>query len=446
MNHKTFFLAGIKSAICLACLVLALAANSQTDDSGPEAYRQVILQSLDILDQATLLNGNEIDRSALQQLYSRIQLMDAPSLELLAANGPPLSVLQARQQQSMELLQVAMAEQQNGAATRTIEFPTPQTSISLCETVTSTGTFVVFDIWAVIREILSATRWVCVQELAGFNAAEDCTVESVLDKFYEFEYLALDACLAEQRDAYLDTILETDENIADHLSDFVDATVSSLGSQDSVDDVQSDVTSNLSLLDDLDTSLSADLSSIEDDLGDVLDDLDTLSTDAISLASLASDIQFRVQENQVDVEDAQTSAAAAQSTAEEIRTDTQSIISDLTDLQSNVDSLQDAISATLAQSFKAAMVAVLANPDGGVIRYQLPASSGGELENIRELVIQTISAFDSLGIKVTGAQALLSQGDAAYNQQEYLTAYDFFAQAYQSLTDSGMATARTGSK
>ncbi len=402
-----------------------------------EGYRELLLRSLQTLEQATLMSGNLATLEEIQSLQIEVQLIDAQTLELMAASAPPLELLQDRLTRAEELMEIAIAETQSGGNTRTIEFPDPEPSVAACSLVNATGTFAIFDVWSVVREILAATRWVCIQEIAGFNSAEDCTVESVLENFYKFSYLAATSCLEEQRDAYLEAILETDENIADHLSDFVDATTSSRASQDSVDDVQTDVTTNIGLLDNLETSLSSDLTSIEDELSTVLADLDDLADDATDLASITDDIQFRVQENQVDVEDAQTRAADAQETAEEIRTDTQSIISSLTDLQTSLDSIELQLTGSLMQSSKAALVVALADPESQVVRFQLPQSAGGELELAREVVIATITAYGNLGANTDTALSILADGDVAYNQQDYLTAYRLFALAYQSLTDNG---------
>lgn len=410
-----------------------LSAVAQQSLADAEAYREVLLEILDMLDQVSLFTGREDARVTVMQLHERIIQLDAARLQRVVEQAPPLSVLQERLMQSRNLLRVAVARDTTGNDTRTIDFPEPETTVAACSLVESTFAFILFSEWGVIREILAALRWVCLDEVAGLNSAESCTVENILNTAAELEYFAAEACLQEQRDAYLEAILETDENIADHLSEFVDATTSSRASQDSIDDVQSDVTTNQGLLDDVQSSLETDFSSIENDLNSVLDDLDTLAGDVTLLASVTDDIQFRAQENQVDIEDAQTRAADARETAEEIRTDTQSIITAVSVLQSSLDNMDNELSAVLAQTNKAALVAALANPDSRIIRFMLPQSAGGELETARELVIQAILAFADVGAKTTTAHVLLTQGDNAYNQQDYFVAYSFFAQSYQAL-------------
>ncbi len=429
-------------AIAFLGLLLSPAALAQKPITGGQApaqaattnssqdYLQLLLDIIDVAEQATVSMGDISQQQSLQNLYFDIQQMDQNALQLLADHAPPLTILRTRLTAAESLL--ATVQTSN---TRQIEFPEPETTISQCDNVTSTSALVTLGTVFVAEEIITALTWPCLQTVLGENDASACTAFEVVTEALKATYQVTEACLQEQRDAYLDTILDTEENIADHLNDFVDATTSSRASQDSMDDLQSDITTTLTSLDDLETSLNSDLSTVEEELDEVLDELSELLADAISLASVAADIQFRVQENQVDVEDAQTRAADAQETAEEIRTDTQSIISSVSTLQTSLSELESSVSSTLEQAGKAALVAALANPESQIIRFQLPESSGGELEKVRELVIAAILAFDSLGAKTTDATNLLAQGDQAYNQQSYLTAYNFFAQAYRALTN-----------
>ncbi len=408
-----------------------------------EAVRALLIRSLLAMETAMQVTDNMQGLAEIQNLQLDVQLMDTPTLEMLAAGAPPLASLEERLIRAEAELDDALADMQFGHQTRNIEFPEPELTISQCSLINATTTFAAFSVWSIVREVLSVTRWVCIQEIGGFNASESCKVESVLNDAFKFIYLGAVACLEEQRDAYLEALLETQENIADHLSDFVDATSSSRASQDSVDDVQTTVSSNISSLSDLDTSLSTDLTSIENDLQNALDELDELMADANDLISVSSDIQLRVQENQIDVEDAQTRADDAQETAGEIRTDTQSIISSLTDLQTSLDSLQTELTGSLGQASKALLVAALADSDSHIVRFMLPQSAGGELEAAREIVIAAITAYQGLGANTNTALSLLADGDVAYNQQDYLTAYRLFAMSYQSLTGNGNGIRRT---
>lgn len=402
---------------------------TQSNTNNSEDYQQLLLDIIDLAEQATTSMGDAAQQQDLQQLYLDILQMDQGELQLLADHAPPLSILTARLAAAELLFTTTQTSN-----TRQIEFPEPEVTISQCANVSSTEALVTLGTVFVAEEIITALTWPCLETVLGENDASACTAFEVITEALKITYQITEACLQEQRDAYLDTIIDTEENIADHLNSFIDATTSSRASQDSMDDLQSDVTDSLTLLGTLQTSLDSDLTGLDDELDEVLDDLNELLDDAISLASVADDIQFRVQENQVDVEDAQTRAADAQETAEEIRTDTQSIITSVSTLQVSLSELENSVSNSLAQAGKAALVAALANPESQIIRFQLPQTSGGELESVRELVIATILAFDSVGAKTTDAQNLLTQGDQAYNQQAYLTAYNFFAQAYQALT------------
>lgn len=400
-----------------------------------ESYRQLLLDTLSLTDSIAEHALPPAQRLALLDLSAEIEQFSDDELQLMLDHGPPIGLLQDRLQGSLSRLEIARANE--SVAIRQIEFPEPETTIAACANLSSTAAFEGFVSFYTVREILVGLTWPCLETVLGENDSSACTAFAVVDAGLEAANKFLQACLQEQRDAYLDAILDTEENIADHLNEFVDATTSSRASQDSVDDLQDDVTDTLNLLSDFQTSLDSDLSDVENQLDEVLTELNDLIDNAISLASTANDIQFRVQENQIDVEDAQIRAADAQETAEEIRTDTQSIIASVSEVQTSLGSLEVDINNGLAQSRKAALVATLADPNSQVIRYQLPIVSGGELERVRELVIQTIISFGNLGVKTTTALSLVAMGDQAYNDQGYLLAYGFFAEAYQQLTVTG---------
>lgn len=426
-----FFIRISLTTACLLMFCTTVPTNAYTQESSvadPEAYRQVLLDIVDVADSVTAQMQLSSYRNSLAKLVTDIDLLTTAQLEFITQYAPPAALLQNR----IDTVQRALAE--DGVSVRQIEFPEPETTIAACESISSTEGFDSLVSFYTAREILVALTFPCLESVAGENDATACTAFKVIDAALEAVNKGVQSCLQEQRDAYLDAILETEENIADHLESFVDATTSSRATQDSVDDMQSDVTSGLGLLTTLRSDLDTDLLTLEDDMDDVIDDLDNLISDAIDLASIASDIQFRVQENQVDIEDAQTRAADAQETAEEIRTDTQSIISAIETLQTDFDGFTATLSSGLEGSRQAALIAALANENTRIVRFQLPNAVGGELEQIRELVIQTLTAFNSIGLDTKASSILLTQGDIAYNQGQYLDAYRFFAEAYRTLT------------
>ena len=433
----------IQKIVSAACLLIVSAGLSsavwaqKNSTSDAEAYRQLLLEIVAMADKTTTQLQVTGFEGALSMAANRIQRMDIEQLEVLSQHAPPIQSLRGHIDSNVALiadLKESSADKKPDLI-KQIDFPDPQTSIAACSEVSAElGQAALFEAYTA-REILVAAAYPCLETVAGENDAALCIPVAIADAALEAAFLAVEACLKEQRDAVLDAVLETEENIADHLESFVDATTSSRATQDSVDDVQTDITASLDLLDTLQANLDNDLFSLESDVDTVLSDLDALIADAVSLAAAADDIQFRVQENQVDIEDAQTRAAEAEATAQEIRTDTQSIISAIETLQNDLDSYGQLLTSGLATTERDALIAALADEDTRVVRFLLPSSSGGELEQIRELVIQAIMAFNSLGNDTTASIQLLLQGDSAYNQGQYINAYDLFARAYRALTE-----------
>ncbi|MCG8464768.1 MAG: hypothetical protein MI750_07950 [Xanthomonadales bacterium] len=415
--------------------------NQSQEHQDLDAYRALLLELLDSMQGHSESFGEQTLRSQQwQRLQEQLLLLPEEDLAIMLQRAPAAHDLRLRYEHLRRFSGANKAEPfapVSPGGVRTIEFPDPETSIAACASISaSEGLGLLIEVFT-IKEILTAATWECLETVLGENDASACTLANIINETAEAEYRAAEACLTEQRDSYLDAILETEENIADHLSDFVDATTSSRASQSSLDDAQDDLNTAVDDLDTLQSTLESDLISIESDLDESLDDLTALASDLNSLAAMAADIQFRAQVNQVDIEDADERAADVQESTVEIRDDTQQAISDLTTFQSQLDTLNTVNDDGLAQQQRSALVAALADSTLQIIRFQLPASTGGALEESREVVSQTIQAFALIGNDISTAQSLFDQGDQAFNSQDYLGAYRFYAQAYQSLTSSG---------
>ena len=76
----------------------------------------------------------------------------------------------------------------------------------------------------------------------------------------------------------------------------------------------------------------------------------------------------------------------------------------------------------------------MGNPDAQVAGFALPASAGGSLEQAREVLIEALSALQSLAQGDTvSASAHLAAGDQHYNAGRYPDAWREFAAAYRAL-------------
>lgn len=77
-----------------------------------------------------------------------------------------------------------------------------------------------------------------------------------------------------------------------------------------------------------------------------------------------------------------------------------------------------------------------AGDNGRIVRFQLPASVGGLLEEVREVVAQTLLDNVAAGHQVGDAFELFAAGDTALNSQAYKTAFGFYRESYRAAVDS----------
>lgn len=427
-------------------------APATSDENTIDDFHQVLQSLAETVELSAVLTGETEQQRMVGAFLGQLQQVGPGELEALLPDLPPLNELQTQLDDAQTVLEAAVLEGSAFSATAAplfesgsgeIIFPEPDASIDACNNIPTEVGFSLLTSWQIVNDVLVAMKWGCIQTTLGENAAELCSPSNIATDLAKFGYKGAELCLKEQRDAYLNAILGTDENIANYLSDFADTTVESLATQDSVNTLQEEVTDANTKLSTLANTLSADFSSTESNLSVALDDLDSLTFNLNNLIAISDDIQFRSQVNQVDIEDAQLRAADVQESAEEIREETQALITSLSLLENSLQGIVADINSELTAQTQAALATALADASSNVIRFKAPAAAGGALEQAREIVIQAILAFTSLGADTSTAQALLVQGDQAYNQADYFNAYDFFAQAYQSLITVNTASAKS---
>lgn len=410
----------------------AITFNSNAQ-SAPE-YRQVLFDLVSLLQQASTTTIPLYDQSLLELINLEVEQLSDQQILVLFANAIPLTELE----QLLAQAQLDVTAFTN-IAQRTIDIPEIDVEPSSCASTTAATYFAFLATQKVLKAIFSALKFECQQTLLGENGALACLAPALLVIDAETATDLAQFCRDEQRAAKGEAILELDQNIGAHLNEFVDdTTTSSRATQDSLDAVQGDITTAMTDIDSIQSDLDDGFTTIQSDIDNTLTDLSTLATDLTDLIALADDIQFRVQVNQIDIEDVQTRTADLQESTDEIRTDTQSIIDSMTTLQASADVVLTDLDSGFDQINQDAIAAALSNPNFGIAEYALPEAAGGQLETAREVVIQAILALDSLALGDTStALMLLAQGDQAYNSQDYITAYNFFALAYQSLSSAG---------
>lgn len=429
----------LSALLSVTVLLVGSAITINTYAQSAQEYRQTLFGFINLLEQVNELNGFTVNQPALELAIDELAQLSDDDVQNLLADALPLDELQ-------RLLSDAQSEVNefqalSVPAIRTIDIPDVDVSPSFCSNTTAAAYFAALSVEKVIKAIFSALKFECLQTVLGENGALLCLAAAIEVIIAEEATELGQFCRDEIRAGKGEAILDLDRNIGAHLNEFIDDTTSSSrATQDSLDDVQADVTTAISNIDVIQSDLDTGFSTIDNDLSTASSDLSILATDLTDIISIADDIQFRVQENQVNIEDVQTRTADLQESTDEIRTDTQSIISTVSDLQASTDGLLDGLRADFNQINQDIIAAALSNPDVVVAEYALPLTSGGQLETAREIVIQAIISLQALGLGNTDAAlALVNQGDVAYNLQDYVEAYNLFAQAYQSLTnDSSM--------
>jgi hypothetical protein len=108
------------------------------------------------------------------------------------------------------------------------------------------------------------------------------------------------------------------------------------------------------------------------------------------------------------------------------------------DLDDRLDNLEFAVTTAGASSSKADELAerlsveiTLLRGGVGVASLQLPASAGGQLERVREIVSAGILALQTLGQDMSPALSRFQAGDTALNKGDFRTAFTAYQDAYR---------------
>lgn len=317
-----------------------------------------------------------------------------------------------------------------------IDIPDVETDIGFCIDVSGPLAGSLNATYEVLSGIDKAAEYSCLQQALGESLSLVCTPLSIAAAVAEFAYREADFCRNEVRAAKGEAILQLERNIGAYLNTVVDQVpLSSRSTQTSVDQVTTDVIAADESIDSAQQSVDNNFMLVSNDIESALARLDQLSINLTNLIAESNDIQFRTQVNQVNVEDIQIRIADLQASSSEIREDTENLIATMLSLQSSANDLTTDIEDGFATVNRDDIASALSNSSFVIPLLATPAVEGGQLEEAREVVIEAITIVDTLGAGDTGAAlSLLVQGDQAYNNQTYLTAYTFFAEAYRSLT------------
>jgi hypothetical protein len=114
-----------------------------------------------------------------------------------------------------------------------------------------------------------------------------------------------------------------------------------------------------------------------------------------------------------------------------------SVIADLQakvgDMSTRMTALKSAVDAMSSSASRMAIERAL-NGARTILALKLPASAGGQLETVRQVVADCITGMLQSGARVPrAATAAFAKGEAAYAVGDYAAAYTWFAKAYKEL-------------
>lgn len=438
------------SLVTLFSLLFLYASTTVAQDA--LTYRSALFDTLDLIQQGQVLIGED-DSTTIELIRQAVANMSDE--ELLNYLAPQVSIaeIESLLSEANELLGEAQAQQrvQNAgvnsadfgpiapAPSSVIEIPEVTVEPGFCANTTGAEYLAALATERAIKLIFAAIKFECQQTLFGENGALACLAPALLEIAAETTRELAQFCLSEQRAGKGEVALEVERNIGAHLNAFIDeTTTSSRASQVSMDQLQSDVTSTLSDLDLVQNNLDTNFVTVNNDLNTILNDLAQLDDDINELIALSDDIQFRVTVNEAEAEDVEERTSDLEESGNEIRIDTQNIIASSSALQNSTSLLLSRLNQDFTQLQRDRIAAAMAQDGVIVADYSLPAAEGGQLENAREVVARALLALENINMGKTGtARVLLAQGDIQYNNQNYLSAYGLYAQAYRALISIG---------
>ncbi|GAB4194763.1 MAG: hypothetical protein Tsb002_26620 [Wenzhouxiangellaceae bacterium] len=427
-----------------AMLAITLCAPAQSSDTTGESYRHLLYQLIDTVISVRQISGLADSSGDLQRALQHVDSLSDEQLQQLADGLPAAAEIENRLRQLRLELDAIQAmptvgtktddvRAADGPGVRTIDFPEPEVEIAECANTSASSALALLGIKFLLEEILAGVKWACHETVAGFNSAAACVTPEVLANVAKAGFEFAEFCLKEKGSANSEAMRQTVRNIGEHLNEFVDTKVSTRSTQVSVNAIDTAVATANTALTDIQTDLDEQFPLISANFGDVIDDLTSLSLRLNGLVAQAQDLQQRVQISQVEIQDIDLRTADIQQRAEEIRDDTQSLLLQMTTTRQQLASHDLAVGQGLTRARRERIAEILSDPDRRIVLYLVPSQLGGELEEVREVLIRAIAAIQAIGGKTTTAVSLLAQGDQAFNGQQYPEAYDFYAQAYRSL-------------
>lgn len=406
--------------LTLICsLFVQTAAMAAEPKSDPGGTREELLLRIDRLQEAAIGLEHIIDPGSFEKLRRDIRTLDEVQLGLIE--------LGMTQQKLHGLPQAPEPD--------SIVFPDPEIP-GVCEAITPGLGFGLFAVAATLKEILAIAKWACLQTAVGTNTATACAVVNVATVTADWLFKDSALCLTVARTATQIAVFETDGNIAGHLNQYVDANVSSLATQSSLNQLQNGLTQEVTDLNSLANSLASDLSSLSADLADTSNQVESLTSATVNMTAVSEDIRFKSLVTLAEAEEIDELAADSQQRLDIVRDKTQQIINSSQVLQQMIGDLNHTSMNQIERELDASVARAMADPNVNIVEYKLPSAMNGELERSREVLVRAIQAYNEIGADTSSATQYLTMGDTQFNLGRYLTAYSHFSRAYQLLLNS----------
>ena len=126
--------------------------------------------------------------------------------------------------------------------------------------------------------------------------------------------------------------------------------------------------------------------------------------------------------------------AEYQAIATEFETSLAEFLVSATAIRASIEGVGTEIDSSLQLARRDSIERTLADSQRVVVDYVLPESQGGQLEEVREVVIRTILDIgESDPTDTTPALAFVTIGDASFNRGDYFSAYAAYGTAYRIL-------------
>ncbi|MEM9291665.1 MAG: hypothetical protein AAGD01_08290 [Acidobacteriota bacterium] len=415
-------------ALGLLALVGLLSTSPAAAQDLAEVFRGELLEAVGLLGEVVETDPELAESGRIQRLEKEILTAGAESLRPLAAavaaDGVWRSSVDRLRRAADELYQTEAAAD---PGTTEGGISPPYSSNCGDDRPSTQSLFIGLLLTNLFEGLEIAGQSVCDVATSGdLNALNVvvCGVTAVLGEarlLAQSSYESNSLCSADVDSAEINAAYRLSDQIDGVVEDNLDEQVSTRASQDSLDDHAADVDVQL-------VRMQNDVSGLVSGVANVQAELDNVQAEL-------DDVQVRVTDTQLGVEDLETRVGDIEQSVDDLRIEVQNLADTTSGLAATLDDFIDS-----SQSFNALNLQILIEDDlerkgtAAVSLFQLPASVGGYLELVREIVITTIEANQAAGQSVGSAFKSVAEGDLLFDAGAYRDAYLLYRDAYHQAT------------